>query len=260
MALNLIDNFDTISVYDASILTEAWRTNHELKAFLFHKNDMECLANEEGTVGIRFYLAIDNSIDENATPDMLVVGVDSENNDMISCSSDTEDEEVSGVYDFALPCPKLCDPKSILFNNAVNASENSSSISSKKIEQISENDCVALEDSIPMNEAIKRVRAWQCGLNEELVSVYFEIENLRDVFTNYENTDSIRVYFGLEDDLFRAILIGANKVEIKDDLYKDQYESTDDLIYISVEAPCTKSGNEDSCVVGNKCLFITNCK
>lgn len=103
---------EEITLEKASEETYAWQASNKiLAAFLIRKNDIECVLNEEAATSVRFYMGI-KEID---TPDMLVVGVDKNNNDIIDKSL----EATSHVYDFAVPCPRLCDEKSPLLNTSI---------------------------------------------------------------------------------------------------------------------------------------------
>ncbi|AXG71034.1 hypothetical protein KORDIASMS9_03289 [Kordia sp. SMS9] len=260
MALELIDNFDQIPLAEASVFTENWQKENVIKAFLFHKNDIECLSQQTDVVGVRFYIGIvanENSTDE---PDMIVVGVDSKNRDIIyppeeaSTKTKTEDE-VSGVYDFALPCPKLCDPKSCLFDSINCLSDSISTIASsfttetmRTVQHSTEDECLIELGAITVEDAIERVSIWQCDMNKELVSVYFNIEDLDSIFEYFESANALRVYFGLENGVHRVILIGAsNAVEA----YYEDVET--EYVYVNTVAPCTGNG-ELSCAV-NRTLY-----
>jgi hypothetical protein len=194
---------------------------------------------------------------------MLVVGVDSNNNDMIVCDSEIETTEVSGVYDFALPCPKLCDPESPLFHGGKITNTDYTTTAPKEVQHSTENECKIKEYAIDINTAMARVTNWQCKQAEQLVSVFFNIESLRELLISYinnykdRNIDAVRVYFGLDDVRLKIFIIGAEKTDDIYDKYKDVYTNRfTDIIYCSTTAPCTKNGNESSCASGDCSLFI----
>lgn len=81
---------------------------HYPKSFLFNKVDFtQILNNEEEVTHIKLYPAIKD--DGKVT--LLVVGVKQTgrgNNDYIDIINPEPDAEVSGIYDFAYPCPNTC--------------------------------------------------------------------------------------------------------------------------------------------------------
>ena len=64
-------------------MTENWQKENFIKAFLFHKNDIACLAQHRDVVCVRFYIGIIKNEDGSDEPDMIVVGVNSDNEDII---------------------------------------------------------------------------------------------------------------------------------------------------------------------------------
>ncbi len=261
MALELIDNFNQIPLVEASVFTENWRKENVIKAFLFHKNDIECLSQETNVVGVRFYIGIVNNENSTDEPDMIVVGVDSENRDIIypleEEATETENE-LSGVYDFALPCPKLCDPKSCLFDSTNCLPDSIGTVDSdfttgttgtmRTVQHSTEDECLIELGAISLEDAIERVSIWQCDMNQELVSIYFNIEDLNSVFEYFESANALRVYFGLENGVHRVILIGASN---ETEAYYEDVET--EFVYVNTAAPCTGNG-ELSCAV-NRTLY-----
>ncbi|WP_046757243.1 hypothetical protein [Kordia jejudonensis] len=255
MALEPIDNFDEMKLGKAAVLTANWRKENVIKAFLFHKNDIECLAQEEGVVGVRFYIGITTKENGEDAPDMIAVGVNDQNEDIINETSEAKSiDEFSGIYDFALPCPELCDPESILFKAIGNVNPIRTTSMMKTVQHSTENECFIKLGEISEQEAVDRVSIWQCEMNKELISIYFNIEDLDAVFNEFtiinEDTNALRVYFGLEDGVHRVILIGAtNSVN-------DYYSDIDTPeVYVNTAAPCTGNG-EVSCAV-NRILYTT---
>ncbi|WP_430413152.1 hypothetical protein [Kordia sp.] len=241
-----IANFDKIKLGEAAVLTENWQKENILKAFLFHKNDIECLAQQTDVVGVRFYIGITEKEDEEAAPDMIVVGVNALNEDVIYSDDSTKDlTEVSGIYDFALPCPKLCDPESELFHGRTNQPMKMTSTQLKTVQHSTEEDCMIDLGAISEQDAIDRVEIWQCKMEKELISIYFDIENLDSIFREFKEANALRVYFGLENGVHRVIIIGAKNSESNKAYYEDiQTEE----VFVNTKAPCTSNG-EGSCSI-----------
>jgi len=121
-----------ITIKNASNWAKAWRTKNPKmsKAFLIPAQDltgilkeMGILIKEEGqfvlnsdkltNAGIRAYLAIDASTTKGNGEKLLLVGTkvdDGNHNDIILNGNDINNK-VSGIYDFAKPCPTYCDVK-----------------------------------------------------------------------------------------------------------------------------------------------------
>lgn len=124
-------------------MTENWQKENFIKAFLFHKNDIACLAQHRDVVCVRFYIGIIKNEDGSDEPDMIVVGVNSDNEDIIYDDTVTKNELViSGIYDFELPCPKLCDPKRTLFNSNSDTAPANARGTMKTIQHSTEDDFV----------------------------------------------------------------------------------------------------------------------
>lgn len=248
MALEAIENFDQITLVEASVLTRNWQKENFLKAFLFHKNDIKCLAQEEGVIGVRFYIGITKNEDEDDMLDMIVVGVNSENQDVIISENEPKDLiGISGIYDFALPCPKLCDPESDLFHLNVNTAKNYTTKQVKTVQHSTENECNIELGEITEQEAIDRVKIWQCDMEKSLISVLFNIESLDAIFREFNQANALRVYFGLEDGAHRVLLIGASDSSENEAYYKDIMTP---FIYVNTNAPCTGNG-ESSCDINS---------
>lgn len=240
-----IINFEQIPLTEAAVLTENWQKENVLKAFLFHKNDIECLAQQTAVVGVRFYPGIVTNNEGEVEPDMIVVGVNSLNQDLIYDNINAaEISEVSGLYNFALPCPKLCDPESELFHNGDEIKVSNTRTSyMKTVQHSTEEECMINLGAISVEDAVNRVRIWQCDMNKELISIYFNIEDLDSIFRVFSDANALRVYFGLEGEAHRVILIGASNSEKK---YYEDIKTEE--VFVNVKAPCTGNG-EGSCNV-----------
>lgn len=92
--------------------TFAWQSQtgsiplSNIKSFRFDKVDFEQVLSKPGVEYVRIYPAI-KSYPNSSTSEysLLVVGVDSNGNDIINTDPSALD---SGIYDFALPCPNTC--------------------------------------------------------------------------------------------------------------------------------------------------------
>jgi hypothetical protein len=84
-----------------------------IKSFRFDKVDFEQVLNKSGVQYVRIYPAL-KSIQNPQNPDysLLVVGVDSNGNDIIDTNPQSSD---SGIYDFAFPCPNTCGNSPLLY-------------------------------------------------------------------------------------------------------------------------------------------------
>lgn len=248
MALKTIGDFREIEIELAADITKAWQEKYLLKAFLFHENDITCLENESSedqkVIGVRFYMGIEKGTNGNE-PDMMVVGVDENHLDIINNDSveTTTIDTVSGIYNFALPCPRLCDKESDLFWGIENGTTSYKSVITKTPYNFTTSDCQIEEYSITNEVAVNRVIEWQCVQNNALKSVYFDITDLKEIFKELGSPDALRVYFGLEDDVHRIILIGCKKSDSVPGLYED-FDT--EYVYINTAAPCTGNG-ELSC-------------
>ncbi len=99
---------NTIKLEQAQEWAASWRSNpnNTVKAFLIPNIDITQLLAEKGVQDVRAYVGIDDNNEQK----LMLVGVDSEGNDLI--------DEANGqfIYDFTQPCPKKCDINSPLFN------------------------------------------------------------------------------------------------------------------------------------------------
>ena len=246
-----ITDFELIPLSEASVLTENWQKENYLKAFLFHKNDIECLAQETDVVGVRFYVGITKKENEEDALDMIVVGVNSLNEDIIyteDTNTTGDFTDVSGIYDFALPCPKLCDPESVLNHKTSNLISSYRTGTMKTVQHSTAEECAINLGAISEQDAVDIVTIWQCEMEETLISIYFNIESLDAIFREFKDANALRVYFGLEDREHRVILIGATNSE---EAYFSDILSEE--VYKNIKAPCTGNG-ESSCAV-NRILY-----
>lgn len=97
---------NAIDIDTAVLWVDTWRAEDPrilpLKGFVIPKVDLtEVLA--EGAISVRSYMAIDPTNEDNeAKYHILIVGVDSEGNDMLDPALGQY------VYDFSHPCPPTC--------------------------------------------------------------------------------------------------------------------------------------------------------
>lgn len=235
MALEPIDNYDQISIGTAEIYARAWQERNDLKAFLFHRNDIECILSEQNAIAVRFYMGIKEE-NGNKCPDMMVVGVNEDNKDLISRSSkDIGPTKAikTGVYDFTMPCPRTCDLRSDLYfrtGPGIIGGENCAPRDGDRTPS-TKDECNIEGFQITVADARVSTLAWQTTFN--LKSVLFKKEDLTKVYEQY-GVDDIRVYFGLEDDgTERIILVGVDS-EGSDDIKEGE-----DL-YTNSSSLCTK--------------------
>jgi len=108
-------SFNAVKVDDAEEMTAKWQQltdadgNHYPKSFMFSKFDFVQILNEDwiDASHIKIYPAMK----EDGTITLLAVGVDKYgdgDNDSIDLINPIPDAEKSGIFDFALPCPKTC--------------------------------------------------------------------------------------------------------------------------------------------------------
>lgn len=198
--MSLVDSnsWSKIPIANASAYTLSWQRNTPImKAFLFHRSELDCVLNEtekeESTVAVRFYMGINNE----GLPEMIVVGVDDNGEDIYNAK-----ETDSRIYNFALPCPSVCDDGSgeLMHTDTI-------VINDTRLNTIT--DCVETLYEIPFSTAFDWTEAWQDDY--ALKSVLFSEEDILAIFDEYE-VDTIRVYFGLEAEtgIHRTILIGVD--------------------------------------------------
>lgn len=83
---------------------QAWQANHPIKGFVVPLNDFKRITEEVGAASARIYMGFNGTEEK-----LMMVGVDSEGNDMINY------EEGLYIYDFTTPCPAMCDENSPLY-------------------------------------------------------------------------------------------------------------------------------------------------
>lgn len=234
MTIETIKNFEEIDLELAQVYAGAWQLNIDLKAFFFHKNDIECVANEQAAIGVRFYMGIKDD-GEKKCPDMMLVGVDENNEDLIK-----EEGENSGIYNFTLPCPRTCDNTSDLYIHT-----GPGSIGSAKCGLPNEGRTPSTPDvcnikgyEIVASTAETSAQNWQNTF--DLIAVLFDKDELITIFDEL-NVESMRVYFGIdEDERQRIILVGVDANGI------DQTSSANDKLFVNEIPLCTKD-NTTSC-------------
>lgn len=189
-----------ISMADAAILTENWQSKHDIKAFLFRKADLLGVLNNSGLQGLRFYMGIE----QGSLPTMLVVGVDTNFEDIINVA------ENSDVYNFALPCPAICDnSNSPLMHESANPLK-------RKLKRLSELKNKDQTIDFPENltevtfkEAFDWTDNWQ--KTHDFKAIYFDASKLMQTLNNSSAT-MLRVYMGLDsNDKVSFIFIGVDE-------------------------------------------------
>lgn len=211
------DNWNAISIEQAFEYTARWQQQYPLNAFLFHKNELQCLQNENDSVGIRFYMGIK----ENDSVDMLAVGTNASYDDIIN-----EEGSNSGVYNFPMPCPSTCDITSPLYHGF--ESSNMEKYSEKnKTDNFLIKSCIELLEEISLEQALKWTLNWQKLYS--IKSFHFSIDQLNLAMLN-EEVSRVRIYFGLnENDHIKTIMVGV------DDNGKDIIRDTCQMSEVS---PC----------------------
>ncbi|MBF02057.1 MAG: hypothetical protein CMP76_02055 [Flavobacterium sp.] len=87
-------------------------SKNALKAFLIPAEDVQGIISDDKTYHIRGYLGLEQKADGTLEPHMMVVGVDSNQNDMIDY------ENGYYIYDFTSPCPNTCNTTAPFINSA----------------------------------------------------------------------------------------------------------------------------------------------
>jgi len=93
------------------ITAKEWTANYQdtnpekIKAHFFGSEIIQQILAETGAVGIRIYYALD----EKGEQKLLLVGVDSEGNDLLPLEgASLLDGEENTIADYSLPCPSYC--------------------------------------------------------------------------------------------------------------------------------------------------------
>lgn len=238
MALEPIDNYNQTNFDLARKYAEAWQETCDLKAFLFHRNDIECILSEKDAVAVRFYMGIKEE-GETKCPDMMVVGVDDKNKDLISLpGQDTGTEIKTGIYNFTMPCPRTCDDTSYLYFKTGPGIIGSEACASRDGDRIPSTGtaCNIEGFQISRTEARASTVAWQTLFN--LKSVLFKKEDLAAIYTEL-GVEDIRVYFGLDEEGKEHIILIGVDANGFDDFEKNAAGEYEDL-YTNSNSLCTK--------------------
>jgi hypothetical protein len=104
-------------------LTRAWAEKGKFyKAFLLDASELRDVLAEKKASYIRVYFGWDDEQEPGRNERLIMVPADDLGNDMLPDSSSLDDATLessnSNVFDFTLPCPPTCDPKSPLFQAA----------------------------------------------------------------------------------------------------------------------------------------------
>lgn len=107
--------FNAVLLDDAKDMTARWqgladaKGNPYAKSFMFSKYDFTQILNEDWLEAT--HIKIYPAMLEDGTIKLLAVGVDKYgdgDNDSLDLINPIEGAERSGIFDFALPCPKTC--------------------------------------------------------------------------------------------------------------------------------------------------------
>ncbi|SET72757.1 hypothetical protein [Hymenobacter actinosclerus] len=111
---------DWTANYRAEALTEAEVAGRKrINAYYFGNKLLDTIQSQEGCVGLRFYMGLENSKDGKGKRDesqLLVVGVDKDGHDIVPrLGADGEMMYDDGIVgDSSMKCPPVCDPNSPL--------------------------------------------------------------------------------------------------------------------------------------------------
>ncbi len=242
MALEPINNYDLTPFGLVDEYAKSWQKVNDLKAFLFHRNDIECILDEKQAVAVRFYMGIKEDGDTKC-PDMIVVGVNESNRDIISLLPKDSgigpgNEIRTGIYDFTMPCPRTCDTSSDLYLNTgpgIIGTENCAPRDGDRTPS-TDDKCNIEGFQITVADAIASTLAWQTVFN--LKSVLFKKEDLAEIYKQL-GTDDIGVYFGLDGEgNERIILVGVNEEGF--DIFPKDAEGKNEEMYVNSASLCTK--------------------
>lgn len=107
--------FNAVSLEDAVEMTARWQElsnsdgEHFAKSFMFSKYDFTQILNEDWAEAT--HIKIYPAMHSDSTITLLAVGVDKYgegDNDSVDLINPIHGAENSGIFDFALPCPKTC--------------------------------------------------------------------------------------------------------------------------------------------------------
>ncbi|MEP0263812.1 hypothetical protein [Dokdonia sp.] len=197
MDTSLHHHWSTLSIEDAQVYTERWQNKYPLNAFLFHRNELNCIQEEEGSDAIRFYMGLK----KNGCADMLAVGVTASKNDII------QNSENSKVYNFPMPCPSTCDISSPLYHtNSI--SQCNEEIQHTVVNNLPELSCKERLQELSIEEAFSWTLAWQ--QQYDIKSFLFGLDQLF-LTMDRMNASRVRIYFGIDKEgKTLAIMIGVN--------------------------------------------------
>ncbi len=208
--------WDIISLEKATEYTENWQTTNSIKAFLFHRNEIDCIRREQAAEKVHFYMGLND-----ATVEMIAVGATAVGQDIIGNSKNSK------VYNFAMPCPSTCDILSPLYHGA--------KIASDPIHFRTPPDglsCIERLQEISMEDAFTWTLAWQ--EKHDIKSFMYDLEQL-SIAMNMTNSSSVRIYFGLDDTADSSafsIMVGVDEYG-KDDITQ--------LLQVNKTVPCSKN-------------------
>jgi len=210
------NSWSVISLEKAELFTASWQYSNTLKAFLFHRNEIDCIRAEVMAEKVHFYLGLNDT-----TVEMIAVGVNSSGNDIIG------NKDHSKIYNFAMPCPSTCDMRSPLYHGNI--------IKNNPVTFINPPDgleCIERLQEIPKEEAFRWTLAWQKA--HPIKSFLYDLDQLIRAM-DMTASSSIRIYFGLDtknDDKVCSIMVGVN------DNGEDDVKA---LLQINKNAPCSKA-------------------
>lgn len=197
MDTSLDYHWSTLPIEEAQIYTERWQRKYPLNAFLFHRNELNCIQDEEGSDAIRFYMGLK----ESGCADMLAVGVTASKNDIIQKSKESK------VYNFPMPCPSTCDISSPLYHtNSVSKCEEE--IHHTVVNNLPEFSCKERLQELSIGEAFAWTLAWQ--QQYDVKSFLFGLDQLF-LAMDRVNASRARIYFGMDrEEKVHAIMVGVN--------------------------------------------------
>ncbi len=105
--LNIVG--DPISLETAKTWTANYRSKNPdaIKAHFFGSEIIDKILTQSGCVGIRMYYAID----DNGGKQIVLVGVDSNGNNMEPATLELNLDDPNTIADISFPCPSFCPPK-----------------------------------------------------------------------------------------------------------------------------------------------------
>ena len=248
----LTNDLSSINLDEARTLTYRWQKKYPiLKAFLFHRNEIETITKKSGTVGARFYMGLNQNTDSgNAEAEMLVVGVDEAQLDIINTG-----DGPSLVDNFALPCPFVCSENPALLLPQTEPKLPLQRLLKNRPTPIKDgirellNVDVNDGDMIELTLAEEWTGNWHNTYPEAPWAVYFSKETIEALFyeDGEEYIDTIRIYFGLDEtEKVHLVMVGVDG---------NNNDITDGPLYTNSTAPCHANciGNCDC----TSCLYLS---